>query len=245
MNFIEKTIKNNQIKTVVHVGAHKGQEVPIYKKHGLKNIYLFEPQKPLFKILSEKYKQDESITVYNFALGNKSFDSEFFISNNEGASSSLLKAKEHLDLYPEINFESRQNVSVKPLSYFDIEKPELVVIDTQGYELKVLEGCGALLHKIDFLIIEINLKELYENSPLVKDIDNYLLKYKFIRSKTSIHSRKYFGDAVYVKRVSLNYFEYLFCYFKNHFMISNFYIKIINFVHLDYWKEKINNINNT
>ena len=50
MNFTEKVLKNINVKSVVHIGAHLGQEVLFYKQHGVDEIYLFEPQKQLFEL---------------------------------------------------------------------------------------------------------------------------------------------------------------------------------------------------
>ena len=47
-------------------------------------------------------------------------------------------------------------------------------IDTQGFELEVLKGATENLAIVDYLIVEINRKPLYEDSPLERDIDKFL-----------------------------------------------------------------------
>ena len=42
------------IKGIIHIGAHIGQEIPDYIDMGVQNIILFEPLEENFKILSEK-----------------------------------------------------------------------------------------------------------------------------------------------------------------------------------------------
>jgi len=72
-------------------------------------------------------------------------------------------------------------------------------IDTQGYELEVLKGFHNF-DEIKYIKTEVNRKELYENSPNIKDLDKYLKNYNFIRAET-IWWKKFipWGDAFYIK----------------------------------------------
>ena len=242
MEFTEKVLRKIKINSVVHVGAHLGQEVSNYKFYGISKIVLFEPQQYFYNILSNKFKNDNQIKIFNVALGNKNKITKINISNNDGASSSLLTPKKHLEVYPEIDFKTEETVQVKKMSDFNFTDFDLLVVDTQGYELNVLEGCEDLLRNFKYLIIEINLKELYEGCPTVKNLDDYLTKYNFIRIKTSIHSKKFFGDALYVQSMKFNALQNYFYSLKASFFISNFYTLWINTVHLDYWKELYKNL---
>ena len=49
-----------------------------------------------------------------------------------------------------------------------------MVIDTQGYELRVLEGFEEKLNEFSYIYTEISSKSLYEDDVLVTDLDNYL-----------------------------------------------------------------------
>ena len=51
---------NLAIKGVIHVGAHKGEELNLYKSLKIKNVILFEPNPSLIKILNIKKN------IYNF-----------------------------------------------------------------------------------------------------------------------------------------------------------------------------------
>ena len=53
-----------KIKSVAHVGAHLGQEVLIYEKFCNDYIYLFEPQKNVFRKL-EKNTKDFNNVIYD------------------------------------------------------------------------------------------------------------------------------------------------------------------------------------
>tara|TARA_B000000565_G_C23748097_1_gene363618 strand:- start:33 stop:770 length:738 start_codon:yes stop_codon:yes gene_type:complete len=242
MSFTEKVLKNINVKSVVHIGAHLGQEVLFYKQHGVDEIYLFEPQKQFYNELLKKFNSDKSIKIHNFAIGSKKQLSKIYISSNDGASSSLLPPKEHLNFYPDIVFSNEEIVKVEKLSNFKISNFDLMVVDTQGYELDVLKGSGDFLEKFNYLILEINLRELYQDNPTVTDLDEYLSKYGFLRVKTTIHSKKYFGDALYAKASKYNRLRVALLKIKSDIFVSNFCIFLINLIHLDLWKDKLNNL---
>ena len=61
---------NMDIKGILHIGAHYGQEYSIYKKHNIREVIFFEPLEKNFKILQENLRQEEHIILVNKALGN-------------------------------------------------------------------------------------------------------------------------------------------------------------------------------
>ena len=69
-----------QIKGVLHIGAHVGQEYPDYVRHGIKNIIFFEPVKETYrKLLMEVIGSDPKVQSYNIALGNETSEREMWI----------------------------------------------------------------------------------------------------------------------------------------------------------------------
>jgi hypothetical protein len=51
-----------------------------------------------------------------------------------------------------------------------VAAPALLKIDTQGYELQVLQGCGELLGSFDAVYAELSYVELYQGQPLAGEI---------------------------------------------------------------------------
>lgn len=191
-----------QIKGVAHFGAHLGQEVHYYIKNNIDNIHLFEPQKDIFEKLIDSKKNYNQIKFYNFGLGSETSSKTIFKeTKNEGQSSSLLNPKLHLELYPNIIFTDRENIKIKKYDDLNIKDVNFLNIDTQGYELEALKGCSKILKDIDYIFIEVNRDYLYENNPLVGEIDDFLLDFDLIRVKTKwVSSRIPFGDAFYIKK---------------------------------------------
>jgi hypothetical protein len=72
-------------------------------------------------------------------------------------------------------------------------------VDVQGYELEVFKGSDSFLKHMQFVYCEVNRDEVYENCPMVDDIDKFLESYGFSRVATDWAGDTW-GDALYVKQ---------------------------------------------
>ena len=105
------SLYSKNIASIAHVGAHLGQEVEIYKKYTQDFIYLFEPQKEVFKKLKENTINLNNVELFNFALGSENKMVELNKSStNDGASSSILQPGLHKTLHEEIKFLDKQDI---------------------------------------------------------------------------------------------------------------------------------------
>ena len=191
------------IKGVIHVGAFVGEELNHYRRLGLSNTMMFEPQNDLYELINERCILNEKI--HNVALGSEACVKEMYVSFREGglsqgcgASSSLLKPKKHLEEHPEVTFPSKQTVEVRTLDEYYDPQYNFLSIDVQGYELEVLKGGTKTLANIDAMILEINRDEVYEGCPLVGDLDSFLKDFDFKRV-AQIWQSKSWGDALYAR----------------------------------------------
>ena len=58
---------NMDIKGIIHVGAHRGQEIEEYIENGVHDIIMFEPVSLNFKILEQRMRDmNANISAYNF-----------------------------------------------------------------------------------------------------------------------------------------------------------------------------------
>ncbi len=154
---------------VIHAGSHDGAEVALYDLIDIKQIHLFEPQAAIFKLLVQRYGNRGDIHLYQTALGSKDgvnalIHREKEDSPNRSSSASLLKPKAHVADYPYVQFEKTptEEVEIRTLDSFQIEA-DFLVIDTQGYELEVLQGAKKTLQHIQWIIFEYWQNEAYEN----------------------------------------------------------------------------------
>jgi FkbM family methyltransferase len=195
MDWIIKHLKPEDLpKHVVHVGGFDGYESHWYEEWGAKSTW-FEP-------LPEKFQdlQLKGLNVYNFALGSKADVVKFYVSNNL-QSSSILEPTGHLKKYPETIFNKIINVEVRTLDSFNIKDCDMLVLDTQGYELEVLKGAHNTLNNVKIIFCEVSIVKLYKDSPLLADIETFLPDFKLVDINWVDGIEKGWGDALFIKKL--------------------------------------------
>jgi FkbM family methyltransferase len=201
LNLVEKY--NMNIRGVIHIGAHYGEEVKDYIDLKINNLSFFEPLSNTLQILEDNlsnYADKAHIQIFPYALGNEEKDVEMYVSDHGGMCSSILKPKIVLEQYPGIKFPKKETVKMIRLDdvEIDIADYNFINIDVQGYELEVLRGAEHTLKNIDYVYTEINVEEVYENAPHVDELDQFLLTYGFTRVETDLSGITW-GDALYIK----------------------------------------------
>ena len=82
---------NIKINIFVDVGAHKGSYTDlIINNFDVKNIFMYEPQKNIFKFIKKKYKEKKFIKISNSAVSKSERTQKIFI-NKHDLTSSLTK----------------------------------------------------------------------------------------------------------------------------------------------------------
>ena len=199
---------NLNIKGVLHIGAHYGQEYVDYKKHNVQYMIFFEPIRATFDKLLSVLPENENIISYNFALGNETGEREMFLeSANKGQSCSFLEPGTHLSLYPHIPFHGKEIVKIYKLDNiaFNRDNYNMINIDVQGFELEVFKGGVETLKTIDYIYTEVNDEDVYKGCCHLSDVDKFLGKHGFTRVLVEYPNRtpqeKYpWGDALYLKK---------------------------------------------
>lgn len=196
-----ETIKKHElnIRGVIHVGAHYGEEHPVYQANGVSNVIYVEPCTPAFSVLKDKFYRDRSVLLFNCALGDNPGWAEMHIeTRNNGQSNSLLAPKKHLAHYSDIVFEDKERVEVRTLDSlpFDRNDYNCINMDVQGFEKFVLRGGLETLKHIDVVYTEVNTDYLYEGNTLMGELDSILKDFERVETKLTTHA---WGDAVYVR----------------------------------------------
>ena len=198
-NKILKTLKkfNLDINYFIDVGACNGKYTDlIINNLQVKNVLMFEPNKFFYYILKKKYKSNNYIKIFNNAVSNNNKLKKFYI-NKHNLTSSLEKLNEE-NTYLKIKamlFDPGLNSTLIEKVFFlktvrlidvikrkKIKKIDLIKIDTEGHEKKVLLGINNFIKKINYIIIEFHNDKIYfeYNS---KEIHNYLIKKWFLLKK--------------------------------------------------------------
>jgi len=190
------------VKGIIHIGAHYGEEIQEYVDNGIQKITVFEPLSKNFEVLAERLKNvNADIQGYQVALGSQKGTATMYLSSNEAQSSSILKPKEHLEHHPDVTFNGTEEVEVSVLDDYDLGDVNFINMDVQGYELEVLRGGEKTLNNVDYVYCEVNRGEMYENNAMIDDIDKYLGEYGFERVETYWPETWYkWGDALYIKK---------------------------------------------
>jgi len=190
---------NMNIKGIIHVGAHYGEELSEYVSNGIQDIILFEPISENFDILSDKVKDlNANIEGHQVALGSERGEFTMYVSDNEKQSSSILKPKVHLTHHPHVKFPSTETVEVHLLDDYDSKDYNFINMDVQGYELEVLKGGTKTLEHVDYVYCEVNRDEVYEDNAMIEELDEFLSSYNMKRVETD-WAGEIWGDALYIR----------------------------------------------
>lgn len=174
----------NQISTIrgiIQAGANTGQEVSLFENY-TNNIILIEPIPQLAHHLSQSYP---NYLVVPCALGSINAKMDLHLASNSGESSSLLKPLNHTVYYPDITFGQSIEVPVRTFNSLiddykiDIDLFNVLISDTQGYDLEAIKGFGSHIQKIDLVVAEYINSNLYENDASLEDMVSYLIPLGF------------------------------------------------------------------
>ncbi len=176
----------SDVSCIVEVGAADGRDTERYALASPNaKVVAFEPVPKSFKALHERAVLSPTIQAVNAAVSDSIGNEEFYIGNWVDASS-LMKAN-----FTNTNYDAYTapthciNVDVVTLDSFcsenGINNIDLLKIDAQGAELKVLTGATALLSSkaIRVIYCEVNFLEIYKSSPLFHDISLFLYMHGF------------------------------------------------------------------
>jgi FkbM family methyltransferase len=196
-----------EVKGIIHLGAHECEERIAYlsKFNNItdNDIIWIDALENKVNLIKQKYP---SIKIFNECISDTDNEVISFTVTNNYQSSSILKLKEHLVEHPDIHEISRIELKTKTLKTFYKEHNfkqdqfNFINLDIQGSELLALIGAGDILNTVDYIYIEVNTKEIYENCALLDDIDSYLGKFNFVR-KNILMTQHGWGDAFYVKEI--------------------------------------------
>ena len=152
---------------VFDVGANRGQSIERFRRAFQRPvIHAFEPGREAFAELQRRYAGTSGVILNNTALGSRP-ESRTFLDNDHDDMSSFLEPS--VTAWGEIK--SRYPVDVITLDdYCDshsIDRIDLLKIDTQGFDLQVLEGAQRMMRKaaIHMVFTEVIFSEMYKGLP--------------------------------------------------------------------------------
>lgn len=203
------------IKVVYVVGAHRFQEKELFFLifPNLEKVYLFEPLPACFEYLSKTFKEDSRIEVFQYAIADGDFVTNFYVTNNDAASSSILPLGKHLNLFPKVQTTETISVSCKTLDAIIAEKdlgmPDMLFVDAQGAEFKIISALSTHLRStIKIIFTETSKEELYVGARLLDDIKKLLdLDYYFVGFVPLNNNTPTHGNSLFINHLCMREFN--------------------------------------
>lgn len=201
-------------RTVVHAGAHLGEEAAGYAAIGVERVLWVEANPrliaPLLAALGDAPPPTQHQVVC-VAASSHAHSAVLHIASN-GESSSLLPLGTHEHEHPEVTYVDEVPVIAAPLDGFvdgyGFGDAEMLNMDLQGYELEALQGATGLLGRpsLRWVYAEVNEDEVYEGCGQRPAVERLLGDFGF-ELVTDSMTRHGWGDALYERSAAWDQVE--------------------------------------
>jgi FkbM family methyltransferase len=178
------SVLSEPLETVVHVGAHAGEEVDAYRRHGAQRILLVEANPASCEALAEAFGADADIDVFHAAVTDHDGTDQLLLHTNtrgETESASLLRMKRLGEIVSTLHTEGAVEVPATTLDRLleeagvDLSTVGLLALDVQGAELSALRGAPRTLSAVSAVLTEVALTELYEGAAGADEVETVLV----------------------------------------------------------------------
>lgn len=192
------------IRGLIHVGANNAGEYDYYARKTQGPLLYVEAIPSLVENVQRRLDPTRPHYVHQAAAAEVSGETvTFHVASNNGMSSSLLKPGRHAEIYPSVTFSQTIEVVTESLDDIVSDRPEaadynVLVLDVQGAELKVLKGAPDLLKQIDVVVAEVSPEPLYEGGCTFLEVTNLLAGAGLVFRDAAMRPQDW-GDALYVR----------------------------------------------
>ena len=221
ISFISAGFNSNYI-SFVDVGARWGIQRPwnVFPENYLKYIGIDADEKECERL--NNINTSKNIKYYCAALSNMETNEVLYLTKEEGRSSIYKPNAEYLNkFYDNDGFIVKKEIALKTTTLnqlFDSQniKPDFIKLDTQGAELKILQGGNQYLDNVLGIEVEVEFNSIYEKQPLFSNIDQllrekdfelfdlnrYWAKQQNMGKSHSSRGQIIFADAIYFRSIN-------------------------------------------
>lgn len=179
---------------IFDVGAYRGEFtktcMEIYPESKISCFEVLE--EPLLELKRIALKNSK-VKIFEVLLGSE--QNENIIFNEAETASSVLE--EHIPQNFPVSKRKMETIESIINLNPNINPPELLKIDVQGYELEVLKGAGNTLNEIEIILTELNFIDIHKDVPLISEIVRWLDNYDFIPYDISGITRRPVDNALW------------------------------------------------
>jgi FkbM family methyltransferase len=159
--------------TIVDVGAFEGGWSRMAKRIWPSvDLFMIEPNLDKSAILSNTASQLDAILICELLGAENGRMVPFFIMES---GSSVMNERSAVPR----TVETRQLRTLDSLLK-KIERPALLKIDAQGYELEILKGSSLILPSFEAVLLEVAIIEINEGAPLLDDVVAFMKTHGFV-----------------------------------------------------------------
>jgi FkbM family methyltransferase len=183
-------MKGIQNITLIDIGSNRGEFLDDLQKHFINariKALLIEPIPECVIELKKRFGNNSNVTIGQYAVSNIVENRVFYI-NQFDVTSSLLIIKNGIQELDNVNTTLNKSIVLTTNTldnivneyHFNLKRIDIIKIDVQGFEDKVLQGSKETLKKTKFISIEVSFKALYDGSCLFADVHKILNDLNFI-----------------------------------------------------------------
>lgn len=200
---------------VLQVGASFGQEMNWFVDNGIRAGVFIEPLPEPYRVLSQQCLQRPHFVAVNALCAEENGQRvRFHVASNGGMSSSMLAPANHLKEFDFVRFDQTVELVSHRLDHVVgfLEQHghgeacgtlDLLYMDTQGAEMKVLRGAGTVLERVNVILTEVTRNRMYDGAPDLAELMAYLAPRGFTLNNVNF-DRHHHGDALFVRTATLN-----------------------------------------
>lgn len=178
---VVRTLGAHGVDLVFDIGANLGQYAGYLREAGYEGrIVSIEPLSSAHELLQITSGHDPKWTIApRMAIGERIGRTEINISAESDMSSIRPLADTALDFTPSSKMTGSEPVGLTTLAqifdkYAAPDDTVFVKVDTQGYEMQVLEGAAEVFGQIAGWQLELSLVEIYEGEPLWRTVVDHM-----------------------------------------------------------------------
>ena len=205
---IKLLLKSNKSNLFLDVGANNGISSLGFRRLGYENpIYMFEPNKFIFKKFLIKFKSKNNFKVFNYGLGSNNEIKDIFypfygnVCLHYFGSSNKKYIKDSIKLTSP-NYTDKIKITkskMKLIKYDSLKfkrKIDFIKIDVEGHDLFVLKGMKKSIKKFSpIILVEFNKENFFEIYKFLDSYKAYIFKFdekifKRLKIKTLSRSSK-------------------------------------------------------